>query len=155
MKAFSWLILIVLALVISGCLFLRLSPDYNIYLLTGESMIPTLNAGDMIINGPLNGPLNGEIRAGTIVTYQQDERLVTHRVLSINGDTLVTKGDAAEDPDLWPVSLSDVKGTYLFKIPYLDDVSNFVQTKLSWFLVIIMPATLLIALFIKEKSKRH
>ena len=153
MKAFSWSVLIVFALVIGGFLFLRLSPDYNIYLMKGESMVPTLNAGDMIINGPLNGPLNGKIRAGTIVTYQQDERLITHRVLSINGETLVTKGDAAEDPDVWPVSLSDVKGTYLFKIPC--DVSNFVQTKLSWFLVIIMPATLLIALLIKEKAKRH
>lgn len=132
MKAFGWLVLIVLALVISSSIFLYLSPSYNTYLVRGESMKPTLNPGDIIINGPLNS----EIRAGTIVTYQQDKRLVTHRVLSMNGDTLVTQGDAAEDPDLWPVTLPDVKGIYLFKIPYISYVSSFVQTKLGWFLVL-------------------
>lgn len=94
-------------------------------------MKPTLNMGDMIINRPLNSPLNGEISAGTIVTYKQGQRLVTHRVISIDGDTLVTKGDAATEPDIWPVTVSDVKGTYLFKIPYLGYVSSFVQTKLG------------------------
>ena len=117
-------------------------------------MRPTLNTGDMIINGPLNGPSNGEIRAGTIVTYQQGKGLVTHRVLSMNGDTIVTKGDAAEDPDLWLVTLSDVRGIYLFKIPYVGYVTNFARTKLGWFLVSTLPATLLVALLVKDRVKK-
>jgi len=153
MKVFSWLVSIVLGLVVGGLIFLHFSPDYSIYLVRSESMRPAINMGDMIITGPLNGPLNAGIKSGTIVTYQHGKELVTHRVLSISDDTLVTKGDAAEDPDPWSVTLSSVKGTYLFKIPYIGYVPNFVRTKLGWFLVIIVPAALLVSLLVKDIVK--
>ena len=116
-------------------------------------MKPAINMGDMIVTGPVNGPLNGEVEAGTIVTYEHGKETVTHRVLSVDGDALVTKGDAAEDPDPWAVTLSDVKGTYLFKIPYVGYLLSFIQSKLGWFLVIILPAALLVALLVKEIVK--
>ena len=112
-KVFKWSVFIILAFVIGGLVLLRLSPDYNTYLVRSESMRPVINMGDMIINGPLNAGIG----PGTIVTYPHGKGLVTHRVVSIDGDTLVTKGDADEDPDPWSVTLSDVKGIYLFKIP--------------------------------------
>ncbi len=116
-------------------------------------MKPTINMGDMVITGPINGPLGGEVRPGSIVTYQRGAELVTHRVLSIDGDTLVTKGDAVEDPDARPVNLSDVRGVYLFKIPYIGYVSDFARTKFGWFLLIIIPATALVALLIRDIFK--
>ena len=153
MKLLSWLVSTVLALVIGSFVFLHFSPDYNIYLVRSESMKPAVNMGDMVITGPLNGPLNGEVKPGMIVTYKHGKGLVTHRALSINGDILVTKGDAAEEPDPWPVTLSDVVGIYLFKIPYIGYVSNFVRAKLGWFLVIILPAILLVALLVRDIVK--
>ena len=116
-------------------------------------MVPSINMGDMVITGPVNGPLRGEVKPGSIVTYQRGAGLVTHRVLSVEGGTLMTKGDAMEDPDPWPVTLSDVNGIYLFKIPYVGYLSNFIQTKPGWFLVIIMPATLLVAFLAKDIVK--
>src|SRR4030042_5839640 len=111
MKIFGWLVSIVLAMIIAGIVFVYVSPDYDMRLVRSESMKPAINMGDMIITGPLGG----EVEAGTIVTYQWGSDLVTHRVLSVEGETLVTKGDAVEDPDPSPVSLSDVRGVYLFK----------------------------------------
>ena len=153
MKVFGWLVSIVLALVIASFVFVYFSPHYDMCLVRSESMKPAINMGDMVITGPLNGPLGGEVEPGTIVTYQRGEELVTHRVLSFDGDTLVTKGDAVEDPDARLVNLSDVRGIYLFKIPYIGYVSNFVGTKVGWFLVIIIPATALVALLIKDIFK--
>jgi len=153
MKVFSWLVSIALALGISGFAFLHFSPDYNIYLVRSESMTPTINMGDMVITGPLGGPLNGELKPEAIVIYEHGKELVTHRLLSIDGEALVTKGDAAEEPDPWSVSLSNVRGIYLFRIPYIGYVPNFVRTKLGWFLVIILPATLLVALLVKDIVK--
>ncbi|GAI05183.1 unnamed protein product [marine sediment metagenome] len=103
----------------------------------------------MIITGPVNGPINGELKPGSIVTYQHSKELITHRVQSIDGTTLVTKGDAVEDPDPWSITVSDVKGVYLFKIPYVGYVTSFVQTKFGWFLAIIIPAALLVAWLVK------
>jgi len=136
MKVFRQSILVILGLVVAGLVFIHFSSDYDMYLVRSESMKPAINMGDMIITGPLGGLLNREVKPGTIVTYEHGKALVTHRVLSMNGDALVTQGDAAEDPDLWPVTLSDVKGIYLLKIPYISYVSSFVQTKLGWFLVL-------------------
>ena len=116
-------------------------------------MKPAINMGDMVITGPLDGPLGGEVEPGSIVTYQRGAELVTHRVLSFDGDTLVTKGDAVEDPDARSVNLSDVRGVYLFKIPYIGYVSSFVQTKVGWFLAIVIPATALVALLIRSIYK--
>ena len=153
MKIFGWLVSIVLALVIAGFIFVYFSPNYDIRLVRSESMKPAINMGDMVITGPLDGPLSGEVKPGTIVTYQLGEELVTHRVLSVDGDTLVTKGDAVEDPDARSVNLSDVRGVYLFKIPYMGYVSNFVGTKVGWFLAIVIPATALVALLIRSIYK--
>lgn len=112
-------------------------------------MKPAINIGDMIVTGPLNGPLNGGVKPGMIVSYEYGKELVTHRVLSVDSDTLVTKGDAAEDPDPYPVTVSQVSGIYLFKIPYIGYLSNFMRTKSGWFLVIITPALLIVAFLVK------
>ena len=152
-KIFSWLVTAVLVLVVAGLAFIYFSPDYDLRLVRSESMRPAVNMGDLIITGPVNGPINGEVKPGTIVTYQHSKELITHRVLSIDGTTLVTKGDAVEDADSWPVTLSDVKGIYLFKIPYVGYVTSFVQTKSGWFLAIIIPAALLVLWLVKDILK--
>ena len=153
MKGLSWIISIVLAVIIAGFAFIYFSPGYDTYLVRSESMKPAINIGDMIITGPMNGPFDGEVKPGAIVTYEHGKGLVTHRVLSVDGSNLVTKGDATEEPDSWEVTMSDVKGVYLFKIPYVGYALNFIRSKLGWFVVIILPATLLVALLVKEIVK--
>ncbi len=152
-KIFSWLVTAVLVLVVAGLVFIYFSPGYDLRLVRSESMRPAVNMGDLLITGPVNGPINGEVKPGMIVTYQHSKELITHRVQSIDGTTLVTKGDAVEDPDSWPVTLSDVKGIYLFKIPYVGYVTSFVQTKFGWFLAIIIPAALLVVWLVKDILK--
>jgi signal peptidase len=153
MKVFGWIISAVLAIVVAGFVFLYFSPDYNMRLVRSESMKPAINMGDMVITGPLGGPLGGEVKPGSVVTYLHGTELITHRVLSVDGDTLATKGDAVEDPDPWPVSLSEVESIYLFKIPYVGYIADFISTKLGWFLVIILPATALVALLVRDIFK--
>ena len=152
-KILSWSIFTVLVLVIAGLGFIYVMPGYNLYLVRSESMRPAINIGDLIITGPKGGPINGEIKPGTIVTYEYSKELITHRVQSINGKALVTKGDAVEDPDPWSVTLLNVKGVYLFKIPYVGFLTNFVQTKRGWFLTIIIPGALLVLWLVKDILK--
>ncbi len=153
MKIFSWLVSAVLVLIVVGLGSIYFSPGYSLLLVRSESMRPAVNIGDLIITGPLNGPINGEIKPGMIITYEYSKELITHRVRSIDGVTLVTQGDAVEDPDPWAVTVSDVRGIYLFKIPYIGYVTSFVQTKFGWFLSIIIPAALLVAWLVKDILK--
>ena len=149
MKILGRSVLVVLALIVAGLAFLYFSPDYNLYLVRSESMEPTINMGDLIISGPLNG----EVEPGTVVTYEYSNELITHRVQSVDGTLLVTRGDAVEDPDPWSVTVSDVRGVYLFKIPSVGYLTNFVQSKEGWFFTIIIPCALLVVWLAKDIVK--
>jgi len=153
MGGLTWFVSIVLAVVVAGLGFIYFSPEYNMYLVRSESMKPAINMGDMIVTSSLDGALGAEFESGTIVTYQLGEHVVTHRVLSVDGDTLVTKGDAMEVPDPRPVTMSQVSGIYLLKIPYVGYLSSFMRTRLGWLLVVIIPSMVLVAFLIKDIVK--
>ena len=134
--------------------FFYLSDEYNAYTVLSDSMRPALNSGDLVLVGSPDHLFVNRIEPGNIVTYQRNEALITHRVVSVMGDRLVTKGDALEDPDPWQVSrLSDVKGCYITRIPYLGYLKIFIRTKIGWFMAIILPTIFLLGLIIKEIIK--
>lgn len=133
--------------------FVSIEPDYNIYLVRSESMKPTINMGDMVITGPPNGPINGVVKPGMVITYKFKDSTVTHRVLSMHGTTIITKGDAVEDPDPWQTDLTAVQGVYLFKIPGIGHMIKFIRSKSGWFLVILLPAAVLVGLLLKDIIK--
>lgn len=149
MKIVSRSIFIVLGLVVVVLGFVYFSPDFNMYIVRSESMTPTINMGDMIVTGPVSGQVDKE----TIITYERNDELITHRVHSIEGSKITTKGDAVEEPDPWSITVSDIKGAYLLKIPYVGYVTSFIQTKTGWFLAIIVPSALLVLWLAKDIVK--
>lgn len=153
MKVANWIVVSVLVIAVSGLVFLYFVPGYNMYLVRSESMRPTINVGDLIVTGPPAKLIAAETKPDAIITFEYNGELVTHRIQSIEGQRLVTKGDAVEDPDPWPVNVSDVRGVYLFKIPYVGYVTSFVQTKLGWFLMIIVPAMCLVLWLVRDILK--
>lgn len=150
-KAGVFVALLVFVGVMGFCYF---SGDYNAYVVLSDSMQPAINSGDLVFVGKSDRLFVNEIQPGAIVTYRHNKNLVTHRVVSITGDTLVTKGDAMEGPDPWPVSrFYDIEGGYIARIPYVGNLNAFIRTKTGWFLVIILPAVFLLALIIREIFK--
>ena len=150
MKVLGWIVTSVLVLFIAGLGFIHFMPGYSFSLVRSGSMVPAIKMGDVIITRPAG---EANIQPGRIVMYQHDVEIITHRVLSIDGNTLITKGDANEEPDPWKTPLSNVKGAYLFKLPYIGFAMNFVQTKLGWFLAIIIPTAAILGLLIKDILK--
>ena len=145
----GWVVTVILFLFIAGLAFIHYSPGYSFSMVRSGSMSPTINMGDAIITTPAAS----KVKPGLIVTYLHDGELITHRVLSVNGDILATKGDAMEHPDPWPVQITDVKGMFLFRIPYIGFVANFVRTRVGWFAAIIVPTTVILGLIIKDILK--
>lgn len=138
-----------LVLILAGLGLIYFLPGYDLYLVRSESMVPTINMGDLIITGPVGDNLE----KGQIITYAFNDETITHRIYSLDETKIVTKGDAVEDPDPWTVKSSDVRGTYLFKIPYVGFATRFIQTKLGWFISIIIPATVLVIWLAKDIVK--
>jgi signal peptidase len=142
------MISVILGLTVAALAFVYFSPGYDIYVVRSGSMAPSIDIGDIIISGPVRN-----ITPGTIITYSNGVELITHRVISVENNTLVTKGDAVEDPDSQPVDISRVTGMYLFKIPKIGYLINFIHTKLGWFLLIILPAAILVSFLVKDILK--
>jgi signal peptidase I len=152
-NVFTWAITAVLMLVIAGLVFVYFNPDYTVTTVRSGSMTPAIRTGDVIITVPVNSLFKNGVRVGDVVIYQHEGNLITHRVISIDGDQLQTQGDSLEHPDPWKVPLADVKGAYLFKVPTLGILLSFMSTKQGWFIAIVIPAAVLVGWIIKDILK--
>lgn len=150
MKYIKWTVIGILVLVVCGLAFLRFAPGYEMYFVRSESMTPNINLGDVVVVGPVSIGIS----PGSIITFElSDKQRVTHRVVEVKGNQLTTKGDAMQHNDPFSVSLSQVKGIYLFKIPLIGYLTSFIRTKLGWWLTIIVPAAALVIWIIKDIIK--
>jgi signal peptidase I len=141
----------ILVAVVGILAFIYLDDDYNAYVVRSDSMQPTINSGDMVFIGHANRPLAGDIAPGKIITFQRHGEVVTHRVESVVGDNIYTRGDALEETDPWVVSrFFDVEGCYIFHIPYVGLISNFLKTKMGWFVCVILPAACLLGFIVRD-----
>ena len=152
-KIITWTITSVLAFILVFLGIIYILPGYDLYMVRSESMVPNIRMGDVIVTGPVGGFINGTLKPGMVVTYQHGQDLITHRVVSITGNAVVMKGDALQHPDPWPVNLRDIKRVFLFDIPFIGFILNFMRTKTGWFLAIIVPSAILIGLLIWEIMK--
>jgi signal peptidase len=149
-KIFIWTVSIILGLIVAFLAFVFISPDYDLYIVRSGSMEPAINVGDMVLAGPVG---TGGIKPGVIISYEAGKNLITHRVLSIDGNTLITKGDANKEPDPNPVRLSQVQSRYIFRIPYVGYVAGFLRTRPGWLLSIVLPSIVLVGFIVKDIIK--
>lgn len=67
---------------------------YTVFEVASGSMEPTISQYDIVVVR-----LGSEIDKNDIITFEQDNAYVTHRVIDIQGDYLITKGDANNSKD--------------------------------------------------------
>ena len=153
-RSIKALVVLILVAIVGALVGIYLIDDYNAYVVKSDSMQPTFKSGDMVVTGSPGSLFTRDIVPGEIITFERNKNLITHRIESIEGDTIYTKGDGQEEADPWSVSRSfDVKGSYIFHIPYIGLVSNFIKTKTGWFLCVILPAACLLSFIIRDIVK--
>lgn len=111
------------------------------------SMEPTLSKGDLIIVQKTD-----TVKPGDIVVYQSGSSLIVHRVISVDGDTVVTQGDANNIPDE-PLQRSQIKGKVRFHIPQLGGVLNRVRTPAGIAAVLVLAFALVELSFRRERKQ--
>ena len=85
---------------------------YSIFQIETGSMSKTLEIEDIIIIKLGNDNLN----KNDIITFRKDNNLVTHRVVKIDGEKIITKGDNNPSNDE-PIEKKDVLGKVKIIIP--------------------------------------
>jgi signal peptidase len=140
-------LLIVLAVLsLAAVTVLSLSMLGPAYTVVSDSMVPALSPGDLLWLKPVVGPVS----TGMIVSYEHEDQLVTHRVVGIEGDRLVTKGDNNSGVDTWRVHVSDVVGTPAVRVPHLGALMGYLRRPVAWVLLVAMPACILVAAQVRQ-----
>lgn len=110
-------IIIIIIFIIVGVIIIKNKNSINNNLLfrtlivKSNSMYPILSKGDIILIKKSNN-----YKKGDIITYEDENFLITHRVIEIKDNYFCTKGDNnnSEDNDL--ISLENVKGKVILII---------------------------------------
>jgi len=115
------------------------------------SMQPAISVGSVVVIKPADPET---LKIGDIICFRLSEPTsITHRIFNITDEGFITKGDANEDPDQWIVKKENVTGKAILTIPYIGYIGYFVRTPIGFILLIVIPATLLIIMEIKNIIK--
>lgn len=120
---------------------------YGAAVVLSGSMEPTFSTGDLILVKE-----SDEFQVDDIVVYQTGSVLVVHRIIEIDGETAVTRGDANNVPDE-PIALTAIKGTVLAHIPYAGTLVRLLKTPAVTFALVAAAILMVEFSFRKEKEK--
>ena len=112
-----------------------------------DSMAPTFDESDLIFIQQCDP---SSLQVGDIVTFHaiidNQYALNTHRIIAINElnglNSYTTKGDNNELADQHVIADGDIVGKYVFKIPYLGKVIDFLSSTWGFLIVIVVPMLL-------------
>ena len=119
---------------------------YGAAVVLSGSMEPTFSKDDLIFVKKTDS-----IDTGDIVVYQSNNSLVVHRVVSMDGDMVVTKGDANNIEDS-SFDKSAIKGVVVGSIPGLGIIVNSIKTPTGT-VVVLLCAFLLIELSFRKQKE--
>jgi signal peptidase I len=138
-----------LACLVAAAAFLLLARD--VYVVQSPSMKPTLRPGDVVVVKPANGL----VEPGQVITYEMQGKLITHRVVRVEGDTVYTKGDAADEEDAWRIDRSAIRGQMDFRIPYGGYVILFLRQPLGFLSVLALSVLLFLGIEGGERREKR
>lgn len=153
-KVLEWVVNVVVALAVLLVVFMLFAPrlGYNMHPVLSGSMQPALKVGGVVLTRLIKVD---EVKKGDVISFKIDEQRITHRVIEVNkADGKIhfqTKGDANEEPDPYAVipKTEKVPKVVLY-VPYFGFLAGLLKHKTNFFLLIGIPAVLLIALYVRD-----
>ncbi len=125
------------------------------YAVTTGSMSPAIPEGSLCVVNR-NTPFS-ELHTGDVITFRSGNSLrVTHRVIRIEGDGIITKGDAGNAEDA-KVTADRYLGKTIWSIPKAGAVALYLKSRKGILTVAVCILLLMIPTifnYIKEKQHR-
>lgn len=110
------------------------------------SMEPELSVNDLILVKEADS-----YQVKDVIVFWDGSSLVVHRIIKIDGDTVITQGDANNTPDA-PISTRDIKGVVFADIPSVGVVVDFIKSVPGTLMILLLAAYLY---FRSIKSERQ
>lgn len=130
----------------------KYEPKFSVYTIVSESMEPTINKLDVIINTKVDNI--EDVKINDVVTFISTWQVtygmtITHRVIGTktldNGEVcLVTRGDNNTQEDATCVKKSELIGVTKAVIPGLGNIQFFLSSSTGLLMVVLIPALYII-----------
>ena len=120
------------------------------------SMEPNIHVNDVLV---FQKHRQEAYHPGDVILYIRgegttDEMLVSHRIVRIDGNTLVTKGDANLSEDA-PISFSQVVGRVAIRIPYIGRAVRLMRTPAGLAVAVIVVLSLVFLSFFLPRLRKQ
>ena len=122
---------------------------FRTYTVLSGSMEPDLYPGDIVVVINKN-KINFNI--GDIITFKKYNTVITHRIIDLNNNGYITKGDNNNFKDSFIVENKDIIGKVLLKIPKLGYILEFLSRPIIISLEMILLGILIIRENILNKN---
>ena len=153
------LIMVVVVITIIGLYYMAqvkiLNKDYaNIFgytffeVATG-SMANTINIGDIVVV-----KVNEAFKENDIIVYKEENSFITHRVIKIDGQDLITRGDANNSEDK-PIKSDQILGKVIYIIPKIGIGRRVLASPEILGMIIISIILLGVVLMLTSKTEKE
>lgn len=122
--------------------------DTTIMMVQGQSMLPTILPGSLVVAKQAS-----EYNVGDIVAYDQKDahRIVVHRIVEENPSGFIIRGDNNPRNDAGVHKEDVILGTVIFSTPYVGDVISMFRNPV----VLILSAAVLFGFQMEQKRRKE
>lgn len=158
-KAVKYIVLVTLIILFIINLILSFEENthiFGIYMfnIVSESMEPTFYKDDLVI---VKRCKMQELKKGDIITFKQDDRTISHRMIAItqeNGEfKFITKGDNNDILDKETVEMKDVYGKVLFSVKRIGKFIHYIQNARGLINIVIFIIIIYVLISLRDNQK--
>lgn len=121
---------------------------FGLSVVLSGSMEPELSTGDLLLV-----VAREEYKPDEVVVFLDGRSAVVHRIISMDGDTVITQGDANNQEDE-PISTELICGKVVLAIPLLGYLVSVIKTPLGTLLILALAVWLLNRSFRREQKEK-
>lgn len=118
---------------------------FRIYRVGSGSMEPYLKVNSFVLIKESN---NYEVN--DVVTYKKNNEFITHRIIKIDDEEIIAKGDANNNEDD-PINKKDIVGKLIFKFNVINFINYLFGKPLTWILLFVIG--LIITILIPDRKQ--
>ena len=119
LRIISNVLLTIIIIVLASYIILRVTNKIAIYHVLTGSMEDEIKVGDYILVYNSN-----DYKIGDVITYEDGDNFITHRIVKITEDKITTKGDANNKEDM-EIDKQKVRGKVVYKSSLLNFIMNY------------------------------
>ena len=122
---------------------------YTFFEVATGSMANTINIGDIVVV-----KVNEAFKENDIIVYKEENSFITHRVIKIDGQNLITRGDSNNSEDK-PIKSDQILGKVIYVIPKIGIWRKVLASPEILGMIIIFIILLGVVLMLTSKTEKE